>query len=120
MYHPQPVPENYGYPEKYVTSHNSPSDSCSSTVCGSVYYNFEGNNKPKCDCRKSKCDCSTKREKQQYENNSGCMCKNSGNKRKNSDCCSCNKSNCDCNSECRNMIVKAIEITALILLHFTK
>lgn len=101
MYCPHYVPENYRYPEEeYVTLHNSPGDSCSSTVCASVYYNVEGNNKPKYDCKKTECDRSTKRERLEFEYNSDCS--NSGNKCKSSDCCSRNKSICGCtrNSEC--------------------
>lgn len=95
VYYPYSVPENYRYPEEeYVTLHNSPGDSCSSTVCASVYYNVEGNNKPKCDCKKTECDRSTKRERLEFENNSDCVCKNSGHKCKSSDCCNCNKSIC--------------------------
>lgn len=100
VYYPHPLPETYRYPkEECATLHNSPGESCSSTVCASVFYNFEGNNKPRCDCRKSECDCSIKREYLEYENNSGCMCKNSGNKHKSSDNCFRHKSSC--NSECR-------------------
>lgn len=99
MHYPYSVPLNIKYPEEeYATLHNNPGNSCSSTVCSSVYYSLEGN-EPKWDCIKSECDCSTKRTKSEFENNSGCIC-NSENKRKNSNC-NCNKSSCGCNSESR-------------------
>lgn len=104
VYYPYPVPENFRYFEEEYESlqgYKNLGDSCSSTVSASVYYNLEDDNKPKYDCRKYECDCSTKRKNLDFGYNSNCGCENLGLLRKSSDCCSCSKSIYDSNTECR-------------------